>query len=231
MNNYKIGNILYPNEKVFSTSFKEAIILHIDEQKEKPYYVFSLMEYGSGYSFGVMQRRKEELDKWYLDCIVPHFCNIRNLYNLLKDYEFQLLGTQICANVSILYMKTSSKYIQIFISNHNYHYDDWRESGMFVYIYETNDFESLKLVNNGNFWFYRNKNHNPIEVSPYIQKNDSEYRGLYVKDKGSDYMDYIFRISHSVYKGDKDGLEVNKLGTKFQICSNMEDFKGMIGGI
>ncbi len=149
-----IGSVLSCNPKMVN-GCEEAVVIDIDNQHYEPYSLLFL-EYSSktGYYFKFDTRNQQMLTNAYVDCINPHFCYIKNLYNFLSKYEVILLGYQMIDKTytSILYLKIKNKYVQIIVPCKNKFYQDSPDNGMFVYIYDADNFDDLKLFDLGDFF-------------------------------------------------------------------------------
>lgn len=218
---YKVGYVLNSNPNMVN-GCEEAVISNFRISEPLPYKVLFLQKSSvKGYYFHLDDRTDQMLDNAYIECINPHFCYIKNLYSVLSGYELKILGYQDIpdTNTSCLYLKANNRYLQIFISADSEMYKD---NEMFVYLYEANKFEELKLFNYGNFFICNNLKDN-ISLINSVQSTSFVQGIIFHQDKAGTVC-YI----HETTKRNlvSVGLYTNK--AIFRECKDLNDFKKYI---
>lgn len=94
---------------------------------------------------------------------------------------------------------------------------------MFVYVDDANDFEDLKLSEEGTFCFF--KNNESLQLSTEIQYG--EQIGFLAKLKGSSYSNHVFMIRH-IKNSRKDNGCIILGWNHFKLCDSLDEFKDMI---
>lgn len=158
---YYVGDVLSYNPNMVN-GCEEAVIAKHQPNNSEPYSLLFFQHSSiTGYHFTYDTRVYKMLANAYVDCINPHFCYLKNLYSVLAPYKIKILGYQAIYKTSTmcLYLKVDDKFLQIFIPDENDLYKSLYENGMFVYIYEAEHFDDLKLHQFGEFMYYTRLQH------------------------------------------------------------------------